>query len=55
MMHNDKLLTSKKVLAELGIPLLSEDTGENYGRTVTFYPENGVYEIKAVGKETKKI
>ena len=49
------IAASKKVLAELGIPLLSEDTGENYGRTVTFYPENGVYEIKAVGKETKKI
>lgn len=49
------IAASKKVLAQLGIPLLSEDTGENYGRTVTFYPENGVYEIKAVGKETKKI
>lgn len=41
----------KKKLAELGIPLIAEDTGLNYGRTVIFYPETGEFHIKAVGKE----
>lgn len=46
---------SKKVLQELGIPLLAEDVGENYGRTVVFHPDTGAYEIKAVGKDVKII
>ena len=46
---------AKKKLAELQIPILAEDTGENYGRTVVFYPETGDYLIRAVGKEQKTI
>ena len=46
---------SKKKLKELGIPILSEDTGANYGRTVIFYPENGDYVIRSVNKEVKTI
>jgi len=42
-------------LKELGIPLLAEDCGDSYGRTVIFYPETGVFEIKSVGKGTKNI
>lgn len=38
-------------LRELGIPLLAQDTGKNFGRTVIFYPENGDFLIRAVGKE----
>ena len=45
----------KKKLKELGIPILAEDTGANYGRTVIFYPETGEYVIKAVGKAEKSI
>lgn len=45
----------KNVLRELSIPLLAEDTGMNYGRTVVFYPEDGRYIIKSVGKEDKVI
>lgn len=41
---------TKKKLAEMKIKILAEDTGLNYGRTVIFYPENGNYVIKAVGK-----
>ena len=40
---------TKKKLAELNIPILAEDTGANYGRTVIFYPETGEYTIRAVG------
>lgn len=46
---------SKKKLKELNIPLKASDTGETYGRTVTFYPETGQYHIKRVGKELKII
>lgn len=46
---------SKKTLKSLGIPLKAEDCGENYGRTVTFDPATGNYEIKAVGKSIKVI
>lgn len=46
---------TKRKLAQLGIPLLAEDTGSTYGRTIEFYPENGNLLIKAVGKEPKAI
>lgn len=45
----------KKVLGELKIPILAQDTGLNYGRTVEFFPETGDYVIKAVGKPQKTI
>ena len=45
----------KKKLEEFGIPLKAEDTGENYGRTVVFYPQTGEYFIRAIGKEPKSI
>ena len=45
----------KKVLSELKIPILAEDTGLDFGRTVVFYPETGDYVIKAVGKGEKTI
>lgn len=46
---------TKKKLAELKIPILAEDTGKNYGRTVIFYPETGDFVIRAVGKQEYKI
>ena len=41
---------TKAKLKELKIPILAEDTGLNYGRTVVFYPETGEFHIRAVGK-----
>jgi chemotaxis protein CheD len=41
---------TKKKLKELGIPIVAEDTGKNFGRTVIFYPETGDFVIRAVGK-----
>lgn len=52
---DSNVIASKKKLAELGIPLVAEDTGENYGRTVVFYPENGDFYIRAIGKDEKVI
>lgn len=46
---------SKKKLKQLGIRLVAEDTGLNYGRTVTLDCNNGDYIIKAVGKPIKTI
>ena len=45
----------KEKLAQLKIPILAEDLGANYGRTVIFYPETGDFHIKAVGKPEKII
>lgn len=42
---------TKVKLKQLGIPILAEDTGANYGRTVTFFPETGDFHIRAVGKK----
>lgn len=46
---------SVKILKQLGIRLLSKDTGENYGRTIEFYTETGELLIKTIGKENKII
>ncbi|WP_342759690.1 chemotaxis protein CheD [Kineothrix sedimenti] len=46
---------TKKKLAELKIPVLAQDTGDSYGRTVIFYPETGDFVIRAVGKEQRVI
>jgi len=40
----------KKILQKLRIPLLAEDTGKNFGRTVVFYPATGDFVIRRVGK-----
>lgn len=46
---------ARKKLRTMHIKLLAEDTGLNYGRTVIYYPETGIYVIKAVGKPEKSI
>lgn len=40
----------KKVLGKLGIPIIASDTGLNYGRTVTFFAENGSLEVNSATK-----
>lgn len=42
-------------LKQMNIPILADDTGANYGRTVTFFPETGDFHIRAVGKKEKII
>lgn len=46
---------SKQKLRELGIRLIAEDTGLNYGRTVELHCATGEYYIKSVGKPLKII
>ncbi|CAG7841088.1 Chemoreceptor glutamine deamidase CheD [Clostridium haemolyticum] len=45
----------KKVLRKLGIPIVSEDTGGNKGRTMVFNTEDGVVEIRTVGMGIREI
>lgn len=45
----------KAKLKQLSIPILAEDTGANYGRTIEFYSEDASLRIRAVGKELKTI
>lgn len=44
------IIASRNKLHELGIRIVSEDTGKNYGRTIEFYPETGELYIKTIGK-----
>jgi chemotaxis protein CheD len=46
---------TKRKLAQLRIPVIAQDTGKNYGRTVIFYPETGDFVIRAVGKPESTI
>ncbi|NLK20785.1 MAG: chemotaxis protein CheD [Epulopiscium sp.] len=46
---------SQKVLNELGIPIISSDTGANYGRTIELYTEDGRLLIKTIGHGIKQI
>lgn len=43
--------STKKVLEELGIPVLEEDVQGNSGRVIDFYLEDGRVKVKASGKE----
>ncbi len=45
----------REVLEENGIPIIAEDVGGDYGRTVDFYIETGMVKIKSLGKEEKNI
>lgn len=40
---------AKKVLQELNIPVIAEDTGGNHGRTIEFYSEDGRLMVKTIG------
>ncbi|SFB25367.1 chemotaxis protein CheD [Acetitomaculum ruminis DSM 5522] len=44
---------TKIMLKKLGIRLIAQDTGLNYGRTVELNCENGEFYIKSVGKPIK--
>ena len=46
---------AKELLAQHGIRLIAEDTGLNYGRTVSIDLNNGVYTVKTVSKGDKTI
>lgn len=52
---NRNTIATKEVLSKLQIPIIAEDTGGNYGRTIEFYSENGSLFIKTIGYGSKFI
>lgn len=49
------VVAARLKLKEFGIPIISEETGSDYGRTIEFYTETGKLQIRAVGKAIKEI
>lgn len=52
---DNNIEAAKNNFNKLGIKIIADDTGLNYGRTIEFYAEDGSLKIKAVGKEPKII
>lgn len=48
-------VATKEVLRKLGIPIVAEDIGGNYGRTIEFYSEDGRLLVKTIGYGIKYI
>lgn len=46
---------SKEILKKLSIPIVGEDTGGNYGRTVQIDLSTGIYKVKTIDKGDKEI
>lgn len=44
-----------KILGQLRIPIIAKDVGENYGRTVELFAEDGKFVIKTIGKGVKTL
>lgn len=47
-MGERNIASVKEELRKLNIPIIGEDTGKNYGRTVEFHPDDGTVYIKSV-------
>ena len=48
-------VSAKERLAEMNIPVVAEDTGGNYGRTIELYSNDGRLLIKTIGHGIKQI
>lgn len=48
-------IASKEKLSALNIPLIAEDTGGSYGRTIELYSDDGRLVIKTIGHGIKAI
>lgn len=44
-----------KILETHHIPIISQDTGSNYGRTVELYTSTGIFRVKTIGHGIKEI
>lgn len=47
--------STKEALGKLNIPIVAEDTGGNFGRTIEFHTETGALIIKTIGLGIKEI
>ena len=46
---------AREMLQKLGIRLIAQDVGANYGRTVEIFASTGIYRIKAISKGIREI
>ena len=46
---------ARKILSLIKIPVVSEDVGANYGRTIELYSNDGSLMIKTIGHGSRKI
>lgn len=49
------VIASRKKLQELNVPIIAEDTGGNYGRTIELNSLDGVLLVKTIGHGVKTI
>jgi chemotaxis protein CheD len=49
------VISTKEKMQELKIPIIAEDTGGNYGRTIEFYSDDGRLLVKTIGYGIKQI
>ena len=49
------IMSIKHILKREQIPVIGENTGGNYGRSVEFYLDSGKVTVKAIGREVKEI
>lgn len=49
------VIASKKKLHELNVPIVAEDTGGNYGRTIELNSLDGILLVKTIGHGVKTI
>jgi chemotaxis protein CheD len=45
----------RSILSDLNIPILADDTGGTFGRTIEFYSETGTLKIKTIGHGVKEV
>jgi chemotaxis protein CheD len=45
----------KDQLKRLSIPVIAEDTGGSFGRTIEFYPDNGILVLRTVQQGVKEL
>lgn len=49
------VVATKEILEDLKIPIIAEDTGGNYGRTIEVYSDTGMLLVKTIGHGIKEI
>lgn len=49
------VIAVRGVLRSLGIPIVADDTGGTYGRTIEFHTDDGKLIVKTIGHGTKSI
>lgn len=49
------VIATKEILKELKIPIVAEDTGGNFGRTIELYSNTGILFVKTIGHGLKQI